>query len=65
MENKRKNWLGVGMLALVLSLTFGFGFTAGVAHERSQGHEEQMAKVTVKLDALTHALMISAPPVQP
>lgn len=60
MENKRKRWLGVGMLALLLALAFSLGFAAGVAHERSQRHEKQMAHVSVQLDQITHALMISA-----
>lgn len=50
------------MLAL---LSFSLGTATGIAYERSKGHEKQMAHVSVQLDQITHALMISAPPVLP
>lgn len=61
MENKRKRWLGVGMLALLLSLSFSLG----IAFERVQGQSEQLAQVSVKLDQINHTLLISAHAAQP
>jgi len=67
-SNKRKNWLGVGMLALLLSLTFGLGVATGINVERddhSIAQEEQLSNVSVKIDEINHMLIISAYPRQP
>lgn len=58
--NKDRKWLGIGMLALLLSLSFCAGAASGIAYERGQCQTEQLAKVTVKFDEATHALLISA-----
>jgi hypothetical protein len=67
-NTKSKKWLGVGMLALLLSLTFSLGVATGINVERN-GHsnvqEEQLSNVSVKIDEINHMLIISAHSRQP